>query len=90
MEHQFVNQIMTNNFKLHKAQTTPLNEKCSNFSLDLNLIQLPRLKKKPTRKAMCTWVDWLMWDFPTLPFNVRTLMIYLKVCPFLMTSQDKC
>jgi hypothetical protein len=57
MEHQFVSQIMTNNFKLRKAQTTPLNEKCSNSSLDLNLIQLSRHKKKPTRKVMCTWVD---------------------------------
>jgi hypothetical protein len=45
---------MTNNFKLHKTQTTPLNEKCSNSSLDLNLIQLPRHKKQPTRKVKCT------------------------------------
>jgi hypothetical protein len=55
MEHQFVSQIMTN--KLHKPQTTPLNEKSSDSPLDLNLIQLPRHKKEPTRKVMCTWVD---------------------------------
>jgi hypothetical protein len=70
---------MANNSKPHKVQITSPNEERFNSSLDLNLIQLLRRKEEPTKRIMCTQVNWLMWDHPTLLPNGHILTIYLKI-----------
>jgi hypothetical protein len=78
MDLSHASQIMANNSKSHKVQITSPNEECFDSSLDLNLIQLLKHKEQPTKRIMCSQVNWSMWDHPMLLPNGPILIIYLE------------